>query len=119
MQTKEVAAFVRIALKMPHTNLPVTHRDYGQRQRQLCQIQRGLLRQHRNQLHEADQPPEPGDQGEGELLTHVDRNLHWLGVTADHGTTIMKVVLCKRNRLQLLYPMKNISSVTFSITLSN
>lgn len=59
---------------MLHFNQPVsnvTHRGHRQCQRELRQIQRGLLRQYGNQLHEADQPAEPGDQGEGESLTRM------------------------------------------------
>lgn len=69
-ETQQVGEFVRTTPKcdtLTNLRVNVTHRGYRQCQRELCQIQRGLLRQYGNQLHEADQPAKLGDQGEGEF----------------------------------------------------
>lgn len=50
---------------------PFLNRGHRQCQRELCQVQRRLLCQHGDQLHEASWPPEFGDQREGKRLEWI------------------------------------------------
>lgn len=43
-------------------------RAHGQCERELCQIQRGLLRQHGDEFYAQSQPREPGNGGEGKNM---------------------------------------------------
>lgn len=61
------------------TNL-FLNRGHRQCQRELCQVQRRLLCQHGDQLHETSWPPEFGDQREG-------KRLEWIQLVEQFMTT--------------------------------